>query len=87
MISSYATGSRIGRTSLAGQASRGYNWCRFHSAISSPPWYKVLDLEDAINYNEKAEEWRSTLVAFRRDGPTASSRQSSPAVPLDWGLA
>jgi len=57
-----------------------YNWHRIHSAIGSPPMYKLLDLEDVIpdeeevaaNYIQKAEEWRATLVAFRRYGsPTA----------------
>jgi transposase InsO family protein len=54
-----------------------YNWHRIHSVIGSPPMYKVLDLEDVIpgeeevaaKYNQKAEEWRATLVAFRRYGP------------------
>jgi len=57
-----------------------YNWHRIHSAIGSPPMYKLLDLEDVIpdeeevaaNYNQKAEEWRATLVAFRRYGPSTA---------------
>jgi hypothetical protein len=42
--------------------------------------YKLLDLEDVIpgaeevaaNYNQKAEEWRASLVAFRRYDPPAA---------------
>jgi transposase InsO family protein len=53
-----------------------YNWHRIHSAIGSPPMYKVLDLENitpgeeevAAEYNQKEEAWRATLVAFRRYG-------------------
>lgn len=53
-----------------------YNWHRIHSAIGSPPMYKVLDLEAIIpgeeevaaRYNQKAIEWRATLAALRRHG-------------------
>jgi transposase InsO family protein len=57
-----------------------YNWHRFHSAIGSPPMCKLLDLESVIpsheevaaSYNQKAEDWHATLVAFRRYGPWTS---------------
>jgi transposase InsO family protein len=54
-----------------------YNWHRIHTVIGSPPWSKVLDLEDitpseeevAAQYNQKAEEWYLNRLFFERFRP------------------